>query len=374
MTPADPLPGTSASATLPLAPPDIYWYIGPPDGAMPWLPEGRISFTPDRALQLASELDRVGFHGALIGTGAEDTWMLASRLAAATQKLRFLVATYPMLISPILAARMAQSFEHAAPGRLALNIVNGTSEVALSLGSGLSHQARYALTEEWLPLFRRAVAGEPYAAKGQYLTAEGRMPRLVGSGVPVPELWMAGSSPEALNIAAHHIDRYLSWGEPPAQLGSKLAPLATQAASLGRRPGFGVRLNVILRDSDEAAWDVADTLLRSIPRAELERNATAKAASDSIGMGRMAALYSGRRLDAARELEIEPGLWLGLGLLQFAGNSAAIVGGPETVRRVIDRYRALGISTFILSGLPLLDEAARFAEAVLPGLLSSERT
>lgn len=360
------------TATLPS--PDIYWYIGPPDGPMPWVPGGSRPFDPDHALRLAGELDRIGFHGALIGTGAEDTWVLAARVVAATRRLRFLIATYPMLISPILAAKMAQSFEHAAPGRLALNIVNGTSDVALNLGSKLSHQARYALTDEWLPLFRQAVAGEPYSADGRHLSAQGRIPRLVDPGVPLPELWMAGSSPLALDIAARHIDRYLSWGEPPGPLGDKLAPLIANAAALGRRPGLGVRLNVILRDSDEAAWDAADALLRSVPREVLQRNAAAKAASDSVGMGRMAALYAGRGIDAARELEIEPGLWLGLGLLQFAGNSAAIVGGPETVRRVIDRYRAQGISTFILSGLPLLDEARRFGESVLPGLLSSERT
>lgn len=354
-------------ANSPVGRAGYFWYIGPPDGREPWNPERRRPFTSDYARQLAGGLDRLGFDGALIGTGAHDTWVLSSQLIDVTERLTFLIATYPMLISPILAAKMAQSFEYAAPGRLALNIVNGTSAVARGLGSGLDHAGRYALTHEWLPLFRQAVGGGAFDFDGRHVHATGRTERLAGPQTPLPELWMAGSSPEALDVAARHIDRYLSWGEPPAVLAEKHAAIAEAARALGRRaPGFGVRLNVILRDTDEDAWDFAEKIYRSVPREKREAAMAGKAATDSVGMGRMARLYEGRDLDDPRTLEFEPGLWLGLGLLQFAGNATSVVGSPETVRRALARYRAQGISTFILSGYPLIEEAYRFGETVLP--------
>lgn len=347
---------------------DYFWYIGPPDGARPWEPDQRRAFTSGYARRLAGALDDLGFDGALIGTGAHDTWVLAAQLLDVTARLKFLVATYPMLISPILAAKMAQSFEYAAPGRLALNIVNGTTAIARSLGSGLDHAARYGLTREWLPLFRQAVSGAPFDFDGAHLHATGRAERLAGPDVPLPELWMAGSSDEALDIAARQIDRYLSWGEPAPVLAEKHGAIAAAALALGRRPRFGVRLNVILRDTDAEAWAFASRIYLSVPRERRVAAAVQKAATDSVGMARMAGLYEGRDIDDPRALEFEPGLWLGLGLTQFAGNATSIVGSPETVGRVLARYRAHGVSTFILSGYPLLEEACRFGETLLPAL------
>lgn len=363
MTHSDPKPNG-----IPAGEAEYFWYIGPPDGKEPWNPGKRRPFTSDYARQLASSLDTLGFDGALFGTGAHDTWVLSSQLIAETKRLKFLLATYPMLISPILAAKMAQSFEYAAPGRLALNIVNANSAVARSLGSGLDHAARYALTHEWLPLFRNAVSGRAFHFDGAHLHAEGKAERLVGDETPLPELWMAGSSPEAVDIAARHIDRYLSWGEPPAVLGQKHAAIAQAAAVHGRKPGFGVRLNVILRDTDDEAWDFAERIYRSVPLEKREAAMASKAATDSVGIGRMAALYDGRNIDDPRALEFEPGLWLGLGLMQFSGNSTSVIGSPATVSRALARYRAHGVSTFILSGYPLLEEAYRFGESVLPDL------
>ncbi|WP_071208293.1 LLM class flavin-dependent oxidoreductase [Agrobacterium vitis] len=353
---------------IPASEAEYFWYIGPPDGKEPWNPGARRPFTSDYARQLANSLDTLGFDGALFGTGAHDTWVLSSQLIAETKRLKFLLATYPMLISPILAAKMAQSFEYAAPGRVALNIVNANSAVARSLGSGLDHASRYALTHEWLPLFRTAVSGQPFLFDGEHLHAEGKAERLVGSEVALPELWMAGSSPEAVDIAARHIDRYLSWGEPPEVLGQKHIAVAQAAVAHGRKPSFGVRLNVILRDTDEEAWDFAERIYRSVPLEKREAAMAGKAATDSVGIGRMAKLYEGRDINDPRSLEFEPGLWLGLGLMQFSGNSTTVIGSPATVKGVFARYRRHGISTFILSGYPLLEEAYRFGETVLPDL------
>ena len=54
----------------------------------------------------------------------------------------------------------------------------------------------------------------------------------------------------------------------------------------------------------------------------------------------------------------------------FGGSSAgtALVGSHEQVANLIEEYAAVGISEFILSGYPHLEEAYWFGEGVLPEL------
>jgi alkanesulfonate monooxygenase len=91
------------------------------------------------------------------------------------------------------------------------------------------------------------------------------------------------------------------------------------------------------------------------------------AGTDSVGQQRMAALHGGTIPADVRDLEIHPNLWAGLGLVR-PGPGTAIVGSPETVLETIQQYRDAGIGTFIVSGFPLLEEAYRIAETILPHL------
>jgi alkanesulfonate monooxygenase len=89
--------------------------------------------------------------------------------------------------------------------------------------------------------------------------------------------------------------------------------------------------------------------------------------TDSVGQQRMTAMHGGVKPDNLRDLEISPNLWAGIGLVR-PGPGTAIVGSPDTVIRTLEAYQAVGVDTFILSGMPLLEEAYRFGEMVLPRL------
>ena len=64
---------------------------------------------------------------------------------------------------------------------------------------------------------------------------------------------------------------------------------------------------------------------------------------------------------------VAPHLWAGIGLVR-PGPGTAIAGSPDTVVRTLEAYQGAGVDTLILSGMPLLEEAYRFAEQVLPKL------
>jgi len=66
-------------------------------------------------------------------------------------------------------------------------------------------------------------------------------------------------------------------------------------------------------------------------------------------------------------LEVYPNLWAGIGLLR-TGAGTAMVGSHEQIADLMAEYHELGISEFILSGYPHVEEAYAFGEGVVPVL------
>jgi alkanesulfonate monooxygenase len=139
------------------------------------------------------------------------------------------------------------------------------------------------------------------------------------------------------------------------------------AAKRGRKLSFGIRLHVIVRETNAEAWAAADDLIKHVTDETIASAQKIFSRMDSVGQQRMAQLHGGRR----DKLEISPNLWAGVGLVR-GGAGTALVGDSATVAARIREYQDVGIDTFIMSGYPHLEEAYRFAELVFP-LLELER-
>lgn len=345
----------------------VFWFI-PTHGDGRYLGTGIGGRNTDATYlkQIAQAIDRLGYAGALLPTGrsCEDAWVVASYLAAHTTQMKFLVAIRPGLMSPGVAARMAATFDRLTGGRLLINVVTGGDPVELA-GDGvhLSHDDRYRLTDEFLTVWRSISRGEESNFKGDYLDVQGGKILFAPVQRPHPPLWFGGSSAVAQHVAAKHIDVYLTWGEPPAQVAEKIESVRRLAAAEGRTIRFGIRLHVIVRETEAAAWDAADQLIRYVDEAAIATAQKAYARMDSEGQRRMTELHHGSR----ETLEISPNLWAGVGLVR-GGAGTALVGDPETVAARLREYSDLGIETFILSGYPHLEEAYRVAELLFPHL------
>ncbi|MFD7710524.1 LLM class flavin-dependent oxidoreductase [Streptomyces sp. NPDC059785] len=314
--------------------------------------------------QIARAAEDVGFVGALTPTGAwcEDAWLTTAMVSQNTERLKFLVAFRPGFVSPTLAAQMASTFQRQSGGRLLLNVVTGgESHEQRAYGDFLDKDARYRRTGEFLEIVRALWEGKSVDLRGEHLRVEAA--RLARVPDPVPEVYFGGSSPIAGEVAAQHVDVYLTWGEPPAQVAEKIAWIRGLAAESGRTLRFGIRLHVITRDTAEEAWAEARRLLAGFDPQTVKAVQEGLARSESEGQRRMLALHAGRR-DA---LEIHPNLWAGIGLVR-GGAGTALVGSHEEVAERIKEYAALGIEEFVLSGYPHLEEAYWFGEGVLPRL------
>jgi alkanesulfonate monooxygenase len=316
--------------------------------------------------QIAQAVDDLGYTGALLPTGrsCEDAWIVASTLVSLTRQMRFLVAIRPGLVSPGVAARMAATFDRLSGGRLLINVVTGGDPVELA-GDGLhlDHDQRYELTDEFLTVWRAIASGEQANLQGDYLNIQDGKLLFPPVQKPYPPLWFGGSSPVAQKIAAKHVDVYLTWGEPPAQVAEKIALVRRLAETEGRTLRFGIRLHVIVRETESAAWEAANDLIKYVDDEAIAKAQKAYARMDSVGQQRMTQLHQGNR----EALEISPNLWAGVGLVR-GGAGTALVGDPQTVAARMLEYASLGIESFILSGYPHLEEAYRVAELLFPHL------
>jgi alkanesulfonate monooxygenase len=314
--------------------------------------------------QVAKAADAIGYYGALLPTGrsCEDSWVVASALAPLTQRLRFLVAVRPGLQSPTLAARMTSTLDRISGGRLLINVVTGGDPVE-NKGDGifLSHDERYEVTREFLDIYKAVLRGETVAFEGKHFRIEDGRLLFPPVQAPHPPLYFGGSSEAANAVAAEQIDKYLTWGEPPADVAAKVAHVRGLAEKAGRQVSFGIRLHVIVRETNDEAWADADRLISRLDDKTIGEAQKVFARMDSVGQSRMSRLHGGRR----DKLEISPNLWAGVGLVR-GGAGTALVGDAATVTERIDEYRSIGIDTFILSGYPHLEEAYRFGELVLP--------
>jgi alkanesulfonate monooxygenase len=350
----------------------IFWFI-PTHGDTRYLgtSEGARAATYDYFRQIAVAADTLGYEGVLLPTGrsCEDAWVVASSLIAATQRLKFLVAVRPGLSSPALSARMAATFDRLSKGRLLINVVTGGDQAELE-GDGVfvDHDARYQITDEFLSIWREhlrtAHEGESVEFEGQYLKSRGGKLLYPSLQKPYPPLWFGGSSKAAHEIAASHIDTYLTWGEPPDAVAKKIADVRARARRKGRDIKFGIRLHVIVRETADEAWADADRLVSRLDDETVAKAQAVFSKMDSEGQRRMAALHAGKGRTRA-ELEVYPNLWAGVGLVR-GGAGTALVGSPDQIAARMAEYANLGIETFILSGYPHLEEAYRFAELVFP--------
>ena len=321
--------------------------------------------------QIARAADELGYFGVLIPTGrsCEDSWIVASTMVPLTQRLRYLVAVRPGLSEPSMTARMAATLDRLSNGRLLVNVVAGGDPAELA-GDGvfLDHDLRYEVTAEYLAIWKALLSGEQTTYKGQHHSVENGKLLYPPVQQPHPPLYFGGSSGAGQDVAAEHVDVYLTWGEPPSAVAEKIAAMKKLAAARGRTLSYGIRLHVIVRETAEEAWREADKLISHLDEATIATAQKAFAKFDSVGQQRMAALHGGKR----DKLQIYPNLWAGVGLVR-GGAGTALVGNPEQVAALMKEYIALGIDRFILSGYPHLEECYRFAELVFP-LLPLKKT
>jgi alkanesulfonate monooxygenase len=160
-----------------------------------------------------------------------------------------------------------------------------------------------------------------------------------------------------MGLSARQADVHLGWIEPLEDTDRRLEALRGHFQQTGRTPVFGLRSHLVVRDTEEAAWQAAQELIaHADPGVKAQRRAAIEG-TQMVGQQAQAREAPNHRL--------APHLWNGLSEVRVNCGSA-LVGTPEQVAGELFSYWKLGIDEFILSGFPHVEECHRVADQVLP--------
>lgn len=362
----------------------ILWYLTEPDGVYPWSPEGRWQTDFRHLEKLAVTIDELGYYGALLGTSNNESLTVAAAMISATRRMKFLVAQHPGELSPAVLAKYAQTFDRFSNGRLLFNVVNGNDVGLAALGVHYPHDERYDFSREYWDAFQRVYSGDSSGYDGKFVRLSPRH-NPVGSPMgnwntptqtPHFPLWGAGTSAAGVAHSVQLLDVYLSFPNTPPLLGEKFRRVDAEAARIGRKLEHGTRFQIIVRETEDEAWEYADWLLAKVPlervRQSLKNHLQLPPASeldsyeikdsDDPKIRRAILALREGRLPAARDLEVYPNVAIGPTWL----GSHTLIGSAVNVADRIREYERQGTNAFIISAFPLIDEAHRVAKLLFP--------
>ena len=311
---------------------------------------------------IVSTADELGFKNVLCPSSyqvGQDPISFAAGMATITKQINFLVAIRCGELHPPMLARTIASLDHMLKGRLTINIISSDLP-----GMKLSSKERYARSREVIQILKQSWTQDQIKFKGKYyqldLNTRPVQPYQQNGG---PLLYFGGYSPDGVDLCAEFCDVYLMWPETEFKLKNLMDVMTLKAAAYKRTVKFGLRVHVIVRETEKEARDYADSLISKldIKMGTDIRNRAQDATS--LGVARQSQL----REEADEKYYVEPNLWTGIGLAR-SGCGAAIVGNPDQVIAKIEHYIEMGINSFIFSGYPHQKECELFAKLVLPRL------
>lgn len=331
---------------------DDYAYLGVPDNSL------RSSW--EHCSTIVKQAEKLGFRNILCPSSyqvGQDTLSFVAGCAPLTSDINFLAAIRCGEMQPIMLARTVATLDHMLKGRLTLNVISSDfpGEVADSA-------FRYRRSHEVVEILRQAWTRETIDFEGRIYQFKGvptdpSRPYQQNGG---PLLYFGGYSPDALELCGAQCDVYLMWPETKEQLAERMRAVNERAAAHGRTLDYGLRVHMIVRDTESEAREYAEHLVSKLDD-EYGGIIRARAHdSGSLGVSHQA---------RARELAdkfgyVERHLWTGVGRAR-SGCGAALVGSTDQILTTLHDYQKMGIRAFILSGYPHLDEAEHFGTKVL---------
>jgi len=302
-------------------------------------PRGKSFNFLDHLHQIARAADLAGFDGIQIQNDlkGDESWIVAGYLARSSSKLKFLTEFEASRGSAVYAAKNAASFQRFTGGRFAWQLSVGPNpETRRQHGDYAEEADLLPRIGEFVEVAKGVLTQSPYSFKGKFFEVLDGGFNGPLSNRPVPEVYLSGNSPEALELSAQWADVHVLDAAPVEELESIISELKQQAADKGRAIRFGLRIDVLARETEDEALHDAQRYLAQTGRAV--------GSSDPV---------------------VVPGLWAGFAT-DRTGAKASLVGSYGNVAERLVKYAEAGISSFILAAIPHFEETYRIGEHVLP--------
>ena len=309
--------------------------------------------------EIVKTADKLGFRNILCPSSfqvGQDTLSFVAGMAPLTKQINLLAAIRCGEIHPPMLARTIATLDHMLKGRFTINIISSDLP-----GAQLSSPERYLRSREVINILKQGWTQDHIDFQGKYyqLNLPSGPVKTYQKGGPL--LYFGGYSSDGVDLCAEHCDVYLMWPETKTKLQGLMDVMTKKASDYDRKVQFGLRVHVIVRETEKEARDYAENLLSKLDVSLGTDIRNRSQDSNSLGVARQLQL----REEADKKYYVEPNLWTGIGLAR-SGCGAAIVGNPDQVVEKLKNYMEMGIRSFILSGYPHKKECELFARHVLP--------
>src|SRR5690606_6930715 len=317
----------------------------------------------DYITKVAQAAEKAGFSTLLlpIGGSCVDSLVAASHLTAHTKTLNYLIAVRPGSTAPTQLAKQYSSVNYWTNNRVFVNVVTGGAPKELENdGDFLSHTDRYKRTREYIEILKRLFNGETFDYNGEFYTLKGaNLPLPVKNAPPI---FFGGSSPLAKEVATDVADVYMLWGETLETTKEELETVVKLAKEKNRDLSYSVSFQVVLGDTEEAAFENANKIISQVDPEVLEAKHANTVSNGAVGVSRLHQLMLESK---DNNFVIAPNIWAGLTQV-LSGNSIALVGTPQQVAERIVEFVDLGFDKVLLRGFPHLEVIEEIGEKVIP--------
>jgi alkanesulfonate monooxygenase len=306
---------------------EVSWFAPLCDGDDDFLGHRNPDFKSswENTSEIVQTADKLGFRNVLCPSSyqvGQDTLTFASAMAPLTKQINLLAAIRCGEIHPPMLARALATLDHILKGRLTVNIISSDLP-----GTILPSSERYARSREVIEILKQAWTQDEIDFQGEFyqlkLSSDPVKPYQQNGG---PLLYFGGYSPDGVALCAEFCDVYLMWPETENKLKGLIHNMTQQAAGYGRTVQFGLRIHVIVRETEEEAKAYAKYLISNLDVEQGNEIRNRAQDAKSLGVSRQSEL----RNDADEDYYVEPNLWTGIGLAR-SGCGAAIVGNPDQV-------------------------------------------
>jgi len=313
------------------------------------------------ASKILRQADKLGYRNILCPSSyqvGQDTWTFASAVAPLTENINVLPAIRCGEVHPPMLGRAVATLDHILKGRLTLNIISSNLP-----GSQMESADRYQRSKEVVAILKQGWTQDYIDFKGQFynIQLDNTAPLKTYQQNGGPLLYFGGYSPAAVDLCAEHCDVYLMWPETQAEIRGHMQKLSDKAVAYDRALDYGLRVHVIVRETESAARAAARELMKFVDKEKGDQIRNRALDAKSFGVSKQAAQREKADVDGF----VEDYLWTGIGRAR-SGCGAAIVGDPDQVLAKIKDYMDMGIRSFIFSGYPHMEECELFARYVLP--------
>ena len=289
-----------------------------------------------------------------------DTFLISCAVGGATSKLKFIAAYRTGFMQPAMFVQQINTLSGLIGGRVALNIVAGSSNVEQrGYGDFLEHDERYARADEYLAICRSFWRnGREVDFNGKYCRVEQGvvLTPFLAPDRSDPEIYISGHSDKAKHLALTRGSCWVRLIDTPEKLSSLVAHFREHGVEVC------LRLCVICRPTRQDAIEAARSMLPDEDTRRQERGILSRSDSQTLKQALAAADNIGWLND---------NLWAGL--VPYYGSSAmTLLGSPEELAGIFLEYGRIGVTQFIISGWPKLEEMRIFGREVLPLVRSAE--